>query len=500
MDKQLEKALLQNLIIKTKIVIGFFIFYFVLNLFSIYEIINRELDISSSTLLYLFPLIPALFIIVEYRGLIYLKGIDQGNYKYNKNYLFPISIMEISYPTITIIFIAQIFIFPGSSFEPLDMLNVSQFMIYVLFILLSSLHFDFKLSAFVGILAFAEFLFIILYYVDINDNFQDSYPILLKTIYLIPFGFIAGLVSKRIKKATLESLAAKNILINELDIKVKERTLEIEKQKEIVEEKNTEILDSIHYASRIQSALLPNLKSIDKYLDNFILYLPKDIIAGDFYWFYAEGDEVYIAVADCTGHGVPGAMVSVVCANALNKTVKELRIKEPGKILEKCREIVINTLDEGQNDIQDGMDISFSKINLKTRKLSYAGAHNPLYRITEKTEEIYDKAVFNDSLVCLQYKGDNQSIGRSPIVREFTQYDIQLLEGDTIYLITDGYPDQFGGPNDKKFLYKPFKQMLLDFHEESLEKQKTILNETFLTWKGNRAQIDDVCVMGIHIR
>lgn len=285
-----------------------------------------------------------------------------------------------------------------------------------------------------------------------------------------------------------------------LEKTVAERTAEVVEQKKMVEEKNNEILDSIKYAKRIQEAILPPINYVRTYLTNsFILYKPKDIVAGDFYFFEIKDDDIYIAAADCTGHGVPGAMVSVVCSNALNRAVHELNITEPAKILDKVRELVVQTFQKSENEVKDGMDISFCKLNTKTRKLIFTGAHNALFRVTDEEDELCDKILRNESRVLCEYKGDKQPIGKYTAEKPFTQKEIALKKGDHIYFSTDGYADQFGGDKGKKFLYKQFKEMLLSLDRLPIEKQKEEIDNTFESWRGNQTQIDDVCVIGIKI-
>jgi len=257
-------------------------------------------------------------------------------------------------------------------------------------------------------------------------------------------------------------------------------------QKEEVEEKNKEISDSINYAKRIQHAIFPSDKTIAKNLKNsFIYYLPKDIVSGDFFWVENIGDNVYFAAADCTGHGVPGAMVSVVCNNALNRAVREYQITEPAKILDKIKELVIETFEESNEEVNDGMDICLCKLNTKTNELEYAGANNSLYIVRNKK--------------LIDYKADKQPIGTHIHNNPFTNHKMDLQPNDSIYLFTDGYADQFGGKNGKKFKYKPFKELLVSISEKSLSDQKKHLSSTFNNWKGDLEQIDDICIIGIKI-
>ena len=260
----------------------------------------------------------------------------------------------------------------------------------------------------------------------------------------------------------------------------------VEQQKFLVEAKNKEILDSITYAKRLQDAILPPLNIIKQYLpESFVLYKPKDIVAGDFYWMERTGDSILIAAADCTGHGVPGALVSVVCSNALNRTVKEFHIVEPGKILDKVRELVLETFEKSEANVQDGMDISLCCINTKTNAIQWSGAYNSLWYI--QNGEIHEVAA------------DKQPIGKIDKPQLFHTHSLHLQKGDTLYLLTDGYADQFGGPKGKKFKYKHLQDVLLANAAKSLEEQKNILQNTLEEWKGNLEQVDDILVIGIKI-
>lgn len=258
------------------------------------------------------------------------------------------------------------------------------------------------------------------------------------------------------------------------------------KQKVIIEEKQKEITDSINFAKRIQTAILPPENYWKKHLpQSFILYKPKDIVSGDFYWMENVNNLVLFAAADCTGHGVSGAIVSVVCSNALNRTIKEFNITEPGKILDKTRELVLETFAKSESDIKDGMDISLCALNTKTNQLLWSGANNPLWFISDKT--------------LTEIKGDKQPIGKTDYLKPFSTHSIQLQKGDTIYIFTDGYADQFGGEKNKKFMYKPLKNLLTEIHQEPLEIQKEVLKQKFTSWKGDTEQTDDVLIIGLKI-
>ena len=266
----------------------------------------------------------------------------------------------------------------------------------------------------------------------------------------------------------------------------KKDNLLINEKKLEVEEKNKEITDSITYAKRIQEAILPPSSELNKYLkDGFVLFKPKDIVAGDFYWLEVIDDVVFYAAADCTGHGVPGALVSVVCHGALNRAVREFKLTEPAQILNKVRELVIDSFKTTQDDVKDGMDIALCSIDFKTNKLSFSGANNSLYIINEgKVKEI---------------KADKQPIGRYVTSDPFTNHEIELVKGDAIYVFTDGYADQFGGPKGKKLKYEPFRDLLLSNQNKSMDDQKRLLDIAFENWRGELEQVDDVCVIGVKI-
>jgi len=276
-------------------------------------------------------------------------------------------------------------------------------------------------------------------------------------------------------------------IFNRFKITQKQKRI-IEKQKHLVEENQKEIIDSITYAKRLQLAILPADIEIKKYLPNsFIYYHPKGIVAGDFYWMEHLDETTYIAAADSTGHGVPGAMVSVVCSNALNRAVKEFGLRDTGKILDKTRELVLETFAKSGEEIKDGMDISLCGINIHTNKMQWSGANNQLLYIRYKGVEL------------LEIKADKQPIGKTDNPKSFTTHLLELQKGDSIYLMTDGYPDQFGGDKGKKFKYKQLEDLLLANSNKPLEEQKNILSQSFDNWKGSLEQVDDVTIIGIRI-
>jgi len=278
----------------------------------------------------------------------------------------------------------------------------------------------------------------------------------------------------------------------------------LEEKNYVIEQKNKEITDSITYAERIQKAIIPPAEELNIHLKNsFVMYRPKDIVAGDFYWLQCIDDIVLYAAADCTGHGVPGAMVSVVCHNALNRAVREYDLKEPAQILNKTKEIVVETLKHSSNDkfhIKDGMDIALCSINFKTNELQYAGANNSLYIVNPNRKVALENArLFGEKNEGYEIKADKQPVAKHFKNELFTNHKIKLEQGDTIYTFSDGYPDQFGGEKGKKFMYKQFKQMLIAAYDLSLEKQLELIEGTFDEWKGTMEQVDDVCVIGVKV-
>lgn len=267
---------------------------------------------------------------------------------------------------------------------------------------------------------------------------------------------------------------------------ISQQKLETEKQKHLVEEKQKEIIDSISYAKRLQEAILPPQEFVNAHLaNNFIYYQPKDIVAGDFYWADKVNDLFFIAAADSTGHGVPGAMISVVCSNALNRTIKEFKLTETGKILDKTRELVLETFEKSASEVKDGMDISLLCIDSKNKNIFWSGANNPLWYIQDSEIK--------------EIRADKQPIGKSDYPKPFTTHQINYKQNTTFYLFTDGFADQFGGPNGKKFKYKQFSDLLLKNNNLSQKQQADTINKAFSEWKGDLEQVDDVCVIGIKI-
>ncbi len=287
-----------------------------------------------------------------------------------------------------------------------------------------------------------------------------------------------------------ENNVLKKLVVIESDItKMKEAETNIKNQNILIEEKNKSITDSINYAKRIQSAILPSDSQMKNLLPEFfVLYKPKDIVSGDFY-FYAEKDgEAYFAAADCTGHGVPGAFMSVIGSNLLSEIINDKKHKTPGDILQELDLKVMTMLKQqgGDNDTRDGMDISLIRYNPKTHVLGYSSANRPIFLIREQALEVFTPSKFPIGNFMIEQKN-------------FTNHEVQLKKGDLLYLFTDGYADQFGGDNSKKFMVKRFQQLLVEIQTKPLNDQKTHLDHTFETWKGDQEQVDDILVVGFMI-
>ncbi|MEX2596227.1 MAG: SpoIIE family protein phosphatase [Salibacteraceae bacterium] len=282
----------------------------------------------------------------------------------------------------------------------------------------------------------------------------------------------------------------------DMEKKVKERTAEVVRQKEEIEKQSEQIAelyeqvkDSILYAKRIQEAILPSHEEISSSLKNsMVLFRPKDIVSGDFYWFSEKEDKVIIAAADCTGHGVPGALMSMIGSSLLNEIVNEKGITQPNEILMALKQGVIKALNKhpSSDQTKDGMDIALCSIPKDGNVIEFAGANNPLWLI--RNNEIID------------YRGDRQPVGiyGDNIDTPYTNNTVELEKGDTVYIFSDGYADQFGGPNGKKFKYSQFKKLLIKVNNETMERQRDILNARIEEWMGDEEeQIDDILVVGI---
>ncbi len=267
--------------------------------------------------------------------------------------------------------------------------------------------------------------------------------------------------------------------------------LEIAKQKEELTIKNKSITDSINYARRIQKSMLPSEQEFQKLLPHsFVLFKPRDIVSGDFYWITKKDSKTYVAAVDCTGHGVPGAFMSIIGFDLLQNITKEQGIEKPAEILKHLNNRIAETFKDNIDDdhtVKDGMDIALSLIDKKNNKLEFAGAYNPLYLI--RNNEI------------IEIKANRYSVGmvKNLKAQPFDNHIIDLKENDMIYLFSDGYVDQFGGPEGKKLMYKQFRNLLLSIHNLPIKKQKEILLQNIKDWQGTLEQVDDILVIGFRI-
>lgn len=289
---------------------------------------------------------------------------------------------------------------------------------------------------------------------------------------------------------------------------------QIDEQKMIIARKNKDIEDSLNAAKNIQRAILPSDKKVEELLPNsFVLYLPKDIVSGDFYWIeplkttngISDEDVVFVSAVDCTGHGVPGAFMSIVGYNGLNRSLKEFGLIHPDEILEMLNTVVGENLNEGDNmHIKNGMDISLCKLNKRTLELEYAGAKNSVYVLKRNDGnqdlgiEVEDRYINKgDTHTLYEIKADRHSIGANMQKNNFTNKIIQLEKGDTFYITSDGYVDQNGGPKDKKFRPQAFREMLLNMQKMNISDQKQHVHTTIKNWMGNTEQRDDIVVIGV---
>jgi serine phosphatase RsbU (regulator of sigma subunit)/tetratricopeptide (TPR) repeat protein len=274
------------------------------------------------------------------------------------------------------------------------------------------------------------------------------------------------------------------------NLQLKDKNQEIQQKNRIVEEQNKDIKDSIRYAKRLQEAILsPTDKFQEVFSDSFILFKPKDIVSGDFYWFERFGDQVFFAAADCTGHGVPGAFMSILGFNLLNQALNEYALDKPHAILNSVNKGLSKALRQRGEDanIKDGMDIALCAVNTKTRMLSFSGAFNPAWIV--RNGSVIDVA--GDKFPVGAYLGGYTS--------QFSLREVPLEKGDCLYIFSDGYADQFGGPKGKKFKYKQLKEVLIAMKDFPMDQQRSRLDKIHDDWKGNLEQVDDILMIGVRI-
>lgn len=352
-------------------------------------------------------------------------------------------------------------------------------------------------------------------------QFKIKTPFWKSIWFIIATVLILGLLIFLIVKWKINRLIKKQRI---LEVKIQEATKTIEEEKKMIEEQNLKIFDqkelleeqhneikqSIDYAQLIQEASLPEKKITDLMPDSFLLYKPRDIVSGDFYWWEDQDEYILFCVADSTGHGIPGAFISLIGTILSNEIFNSKKLLYPNQILDELNRTVQLTLEQHLPNpkIKDGMDLSFCCYNKKTKKIYFSGANNPIWVVRHNNEkftcnnEVKSPSYHNEENNAKLYevKGDKQPIGLHAIKQHpFTLNEIEVEDGDEIYIFTDGYADQFGGEKNKKFMSKRFKNLLTKNQNNPMQNVKDIVDANFLNWKGKNEQVDDVCVVGVRI-
>lgn len=348
-----------------------------------------------------------------------------------------------------------------------------------------------------------------------SDSYRFSFtikPPFYKTWWFYTFCFIfISLAVALFIHLNLRRLKREKII---LENTVNERTKEVVEQKDIIEEKNKEIMDSITYAKGIQKAILPDEPKLNHYFDDFMVFFnPKDIVSGDFYWAHEKDGKYYFMAADCTGHGVPGAIMSVIGHTCLESTLKHPEELTAGEFLDLLNQNVVDILLQSeQHSVKDGMDVGFCIYDPATNSLQYAGANNPMYFIRKATagfsESLREEnmVLSNDEYNLFEFKANKQPIGDYEYRTNFETHTIKIEPEDTIYLFSDGFPDQFGGKRGKKYMYKPFKRFLLGVQDKKLAEQKELLSNELVSWMNpkeagsSHEQVDDVLIFGVRFK
>lgn len=317
---------------------------------------------------------------------------------------------------------------------------------------------------------------------------------------------IDNLKSRR-QRAIIISTGLFGLLLLAMAVGLNQRMKFVRSTNDKINAQNELITDSISYAQRIQSAILPSQAMLKEVMpEHFVILRPKDIVSGDFYWVKEVQDHVVIVGADCTGHGVPGAFMSMLGITMLNDLINDRCFNTPAEILEQLRQRVKNMLlqDEDSEEQKDGMDMALAILNKKTRELHYAGANNPLYVVRNKEQPVnggLEKygSIEVDDYRLIELKADKQPVGVHWEESRFTTHSIYLQEKDSFYLFSDGFVDQFGGPNRKKYKSLNFKKLLLSLQNSPMIKQGEIIEQAFVDWKGDHEQIDDISIIGVKV-
>lgn len=301
-----------------------------------------------------------------------------------------------------------------------------------------------------------------------------------------------------------------NILLVEKERNEKElyevKNIQLKAAFEQIEMQNQEMIDSLNYAKRIQEAILPSQETIASYFDNyFLFYQPKAIVAGDFYWMQEQAGKVFFAVGDCTGHGVPGALMSIICVNALNKAMQSNSSIETNELLNETRKNVVQQVAEKTDTIKDGMDIALCCIDMETKMLYFSGAYNPAWICRKNNHlNVSDKKLvlsnnISNTIQLIEIKGDKQAIGVVQNEADFSQTSIQLQPEDQLYLFSDGIADQFGGPKGKKLKTQSLRELFMASYNLPMPEQYDVITQSFFEWKGEQEQIDDICLWSVKI-
>jgi len=326
-------------------------------------------------------------------------------------------------------------------------------------------------------------------------------------ILIVSLVFVILRAYRAKNKANLLLVLKNNEILNQKE-EIEAQRDEIEVQRDTLAKHKKNITDSILYAQRIQQAVLPTDENLNMALpEHFVLFRPRDIVSGDFYWLRKINNLVVIAVADCTGHGVPGAFMSMLGVSFLNEIVNDKDVNTAGEVLNRMREMVKSSLHQrgAIGEQKDGMDIALCALNMDTLQLQFAGAHNPLF-IVRKGVNLNDygtipdlKSVESETHTLFEIKANRQSVSINQKEAEFTTHEIQLKQGDTFYMFSDGLIDQLGGETNEKYRVQRFKKLLLDSVDKPMAEQKRILESTHELWRKNIEQIDDILVFGVRV-
>jgi len=349
-----------------------------------------------------------------------------------------------------------------------------------------------------------------------QNEAQQKQLIFLAVFFIVVFLFAVFAVWQFLQKRKANRLLSlQNIEISRKNEEIEAQRNQVMAQRDLIEEQQKGIMDSIHYASRIQRAILPSEEYIFDLLGDrfFVLYKPRDIVSGDFYWIGNRNNKVIVVAADCTGHGVPGAFMSMLGTAFLNEITSIMSDDlHPSKILDILRDYIITSLKQTgkQGEQKDGMDLAMYIFDEETKKIEFAGANNPLF-IVRRSPEILEpwedgrisQEIFEnkegEKCALIHIKADKMPIGIYSETRPFESLSFQLHDGDTLYNFSDGYVDQFGGPDNKKFLTKRFKKLLVEINKMKIDDQQDIIDKAIEDWKAGREQVDDILVMGFRV-